>query len=245
MVGIRRNAAAALVMRFARLLLSAFVVFAVLGCARDRTTWSFDKSGQISADGIHVEGTPKAIETAAGSALHFDGVHDAIFISAHPLAGVSTFTAQAVFRPDGGAFEQRWLHLAEVDPKTGADTGNRFLFEIRVVGDRWYLDAFTTGVGYKQTLAMPQKTFPVGRWYAVAMTYDGTMFRSYVDGVLQGEAPIAFRPQGEGRASLGARINRVNYFHGDILEVQFLGRALLPQALLKVPASLNAADKQG
>lgn len=232
-------------MRASALLLLGLLTFAIQGCAQDGKTWSFDRQGDIGSATTHVEGAPKTIETAAGPALHFDGAHDEIFIADHPLAGASRFTAQAVFRPDGGAFAQRWMHLAEVDPKTGADTGNRFLFEIRVVGERWYLDAFTTGPGYKQTLIIPEKTFPVGRWYAVAMTYDGTMFRSYVNGVMQCEAPIAFKPQGEGRASLGARINRVNYFHGDILKVQFLDRALPPQDQLKVPADLNAEGKQG
>ena len=31
-----------------------------------------------------------------------------------------------------------------------------------MVKDRWYLDAFTTGPGYNKTLAVPEKTFPVG-----------------------------------------------------------------------------------
>lgn len=231
-------------MRFTAILLSGMLVFTAQGCAPERTTWNFDRPDTIGAASIHMEGAPRKIETPAGPAEQFDGVQDALFADTHPLAGDAMFTAQAVFRPDGGAFEQRWMHLAEVDPRTGKDTGARFLFEIRVVGNRWYLDAFTTGPGYNKTLAIPQKTFPVGCWYAVAMTYDGQMFRSYVDGVLQAEAPIDYKPQGPGHASLGTRINRVNYFKGAILELQFLGRALPPQEQLKVPAALNEPAKQ-
>src|SRR5206468_12438839 len=53
----------------------------------------------------------------------------------------STFTWEAVFRPDGGQTEQRWFHLSEQDP-TGADTANRMLFELRVAGDQWCLDSY-------------------------------------------------------------------------------------------------------
>ena len=58
------------------------------------------------------------------------------------------------------------------------------------------------------------KLHPIGEWYHVAQTYDGKMFRSYVNGVLQGEAEVAFTPQGEGAASLGTRINRVQLLQG-------------------------------
>src|SRR5947209_1560593 len=98
------------------------------------------------------------------------GVKDALFIPAHPLAGARTFTFEAIFRPDGGSFEQRWFHLAQADraappghyPPMKA-SGPRFLFEIRVVDKSWYLDAFTAGPGYSRTLAVPEKRFPVGR----------------------------------------------------------------------------------
>lgn len=219
-----------------------FAVLSLLAApafAADSTVWTFDRLDNIGEAPTHVEGAPKLIETGAGPAIQFDGAHDAIFIDEHPLAGDGTFTAEAVFRPDGGAFEQRWMHMAETDPATGQDTGTRFLFEIRVVGERWYLDAFTNGPGYNKTIAVAEKTFPVGRWYRVAMSYDGKMFRSYVDGVLQSEAPIAFKPQGPGHTSIATRINRVNYFKGAIFEARFSPRALVPEDFLTLPAGLN------
>jgi hypothetical protein len=209
------------------------------GCAADGTVWTFDRTDMIGGQPVQVVGAPKVIETAAGPAVQFDGVGDALYIGKHPLAGAETFTAEAVFRPDGGAFEQRWMHMAEVDPKTGADTGTRFLFEIRVVGDRWYLDAFTTGTGYNKTLIVPEKTFPVGHWYRVAMSFDGKMFRSYVNGELQMEAAIPFKPQGPGHTSVGTRINRLNFFHGAVFEARFTPRALAPEEFLAMPAGLN------
>lgn len=220
---------------------SLLVMVAGQARAAHQIVWKFDRLHDIGGVATHVEGHPQIISTPAGKAVAFNGVDDALFIDQHPLAGAKTFTEEAIIRPDGGAFEQRWMHLAEVDPATGKDSGTRFLFEIRVVRDRWYLDAFTTGSGYNKTLAVPEKTFPVGPWYAVEQTYDGKMYRSYVNGVLQAEAPIDFKPQGPGHASVGVRINHVNYFHGAILEARFTPRALTPKRFLKVPASLTTA----
>lgn len=224
-------------------LLTVILLLAAPACAADSTVWTFDHFDAIGDAPVHVEGAPKLIETGAGQAILFDGEHDALFVDKHPLAGDATFTAEAVFRPDGGAFEQRWMHLAETDPVTGQDTGTRFLFEIRVVGDRWYLDAFANGPGYNKPMMAADKTFPVGRWYRVAMTYDGKLFRSYVDGVLQSEAAIAFKPQGPGHTSVGTRINRVNYFKGAIFEARFTPRALAPDEFLTLPAGLNPPAK--
>jgi hypothetical protein len=230
-------------MRIVPLIVSAVLLVCTPGCAAESTVWTFDRTDSIGGAPAHAEGQPKVIETAAGPAAQFDGVKDMIFIDAHPLAGAEKFTVEAVFRPDGGPFEQRWMHLAEVDQKTGQDTGTRFLFEIRVVGGRWYLDAFTKGIDYNKTLIVPEKTFPVGRWYHVAMTYDGKTFRSYVDGVAQAEGEIAFKPQGPGHSSVGARINRINYFRGALFEARFSPRALKPDEFLTLPAGLNASVK--
>lgn len=202
--------------------------------------WTFGDLSRIGGAPAHTEGAPRHILTPAGPAVAFDGKNDAIFVDAHPLAGAKTFTFEAIFRPDGGAFAQRWFHLAETNPKTGEDSGARMLFEIRVVGSQWYLDTFVKGPGYAQALIVPEKTFPVGPWYHVAQTYDGHVYRSYVNGVLQAEAKIDFKPQGPGRSSIGVRINRVNYFHGAVLSARFTPRALTPSEFQKVPASLNA-----
>lgn len=102
------------------------------------------------------------------------------------------------------------------------------LFEIRVYGQQWSLDAFVKGPGYNHTLLFPEKRHPVGRWHHVAQTCDGRMYRSYVDGRLQGEAEIAFSPQGPGRASVGCRLNRVDYFNGAVAEARFSRSALRP-----------------
>ena len=234
-----------------RCILTGGLIAITAGCAllgaeapkMEPIVWKFDRLDNIGGAATHVEGHPEIISTPAGKAVAFNGVDDALIIDKHPLAGAATFTWEALFRPDGGAFEQRWMHLSEIDPATGKDSDARFLFEIRVEGDKWYLDAFATGPGYKQTLVVPEKTFPIGSWYAVAQSYDGKMYRSYVNGVLQAEAAIEFKAQGPGHASVGARINRVSYYHGAIMEARFTPRALTPEEFLKVPAGLSGPGK--
>ena len=200
--------------------------------APHQTIWTFDRLSDIGGHATVVEGAPVLIDTPLGKAVKFDGVDDALFIDNHPLAGAERFTFEAVFRPDGGAFEQRWFHLQEADEVSAAQgqpPGTRFLFEIRVEGQEWWLDAFIKGPGYNQVLIFPEKRHPIGRWFHVAQTYDGTTYRSYVDGVVQGEAAVTFKAQGPGRASVGCRINRVNYFNGAVREARFTHEALTPE----------------
>lgn len=191
--------------------------------------WTFDRLDRIGGAPTSVEGAPTVIDGPRGPALRFNGTNDALFVARHPLAGAAAFTFEALFRPDGGAEEQRWFHLQE-DPAL-ADApfgGTRMLFEIRVYGQQWSLDAFVKGPGYNHTLLFPDKLHPVGRWHHVAQTCDGRMYRSYVDGRQQGEAEIAFSPQGPGRASVGCRLNRVDYFNGAVAEARFSQSALRP-----------------
>lgn len=217
---------------------------ALAGCASlaapsasRQTVWTFDRLSDIGGHATTVEGAPVLIDTPLGKAVWFDGIDDALFIPDHPLAGAERFTFEAVFRPDGGAFEQRWFHLQEADEVSAAQgqpPGVRFLFEIRVQDREWWLDAFIKGPGYSQVLIFPEKRHPVGRWFHVAQTYDGTTYRSYVDGVLQGEAEAAFKAQGAGHASVGCRINRVNHFKGAVREARFTTQALPVERFLRM-----------
>ena len=234
------------------LIVIAYVITMAAGRAAQnaprQTTWTFDRLDAIGGLPVKVDGNPKVIETPLGKAIEFDGVDDSIYIDQHPLAGAEQFTFEAIFRPDGGAAEQRWFHLAERSPATGQlveltgsstrDANARFLFELRVInGNQWCLDAFVAGPGYSRALLFRDKLHPTGQWYHVASTYDGKMFRSYVNGELQGEAELAFKPHGPGGTSVGTRMNHVNYFNGAVRQARFTPRALTPDQFLKMPGT--------
>ena len=204
----------------------------------ETTVWTFDSLQEIGGHAVTIEGAPNLIETAAGKATLFDGGNDIVYVANHPLAGAASFTIEAVFRPDGGAFEQRWLHLAEADAINGDANSPRSLFEIRVVEAGWYLDAFTTGPGYNTALVVPEKTLPLGRWYAVQQTFDGKIYRSFVNGVLQAEAELDYKPQGPGRTAIGMRVNKITPFKGAVLNARFSPRALAVAEFTPLPVGL-------
>ena len=182
---------------------------------------------QIDGLPITVVGHPKVIKSPLGKAIQFNGVDDALFIPEHPLAGAGIFTFEAIFRPErGGAVEQRWFHLAEQDPKTGKDTDTRVLFEIRVIGDQWCLDAFLHTPTADKALLFRDQLHPLDVWHHVAMVYDGKEYRHFVDGQLQGSDMVALSPIGPGKTSIGVRMNKVDYFKGAIRTARITKRSL-------------------
>ena len=119
------------------------------------------------------------------------------------------------------------------DPATGADTNNRMLFEIRVVGDRWFLDSYIQSGSESIALMNREALHPLRVWYHVASVYDGKVFRNYVDGVEQGAALLSLAPHRGGHASVGVRINKVFYFKGTVHMARFSRSALPPSAFCR------------
>jgi hypothetical protein len=200
----------------------------------DQETWVFDHVDRVGGHPATVLGHPHVIDSPVGKAVEFNGIDDGILIDVHPLAGAKTFTWEAVFRPDGGNAEQRWFHL-EQNPADGSNANNRMLFEIRVVNGRWCLDAFDKSSAEQKALLDRSKLQELGAWYHVAAVYDGRDFRSYVNGILQGEGAVRLEPQGAGRTAIGVRLNRLYYFKGAVHMARFTRHALSPAEFLSVP----------
>jgi hypothetical protein len=202
---------------------------------RAQEVWQFNRLDRIGGHPATTLGQPRVIDAPGGKAVEFDGVDDALIIDVHPLAGAETYTWEAIFRPDGGAAEQRWFHLEE-NPATGVDSNNRMLFEIRVINGQWCLDAFNKSAAGSKALMNRSNLHPLGAWYHVAAVYDGTEFRSYVNGVQDGAAQVKLAPQGPGKTSVGVRMNKLFYFKGAVRTARFTRRALAPADFLKAPA---------
>jgi Concanavalin A-like lectin/glucanases superfamily len=220
------------------------IAFSTSGAqSQEQTVWKLNNLSHIGGLTPKVEGNPQIVDSPVGKAVQFNGKDTGLFFPGRPLVGAKTFTIEAIFRPEGGDFQQRWMHIAQTDPKTGLDanptgTGDpnpRFMFEVRVVDNQWYLDAFVNSPAGSKALIDPKKLHPINQWYAVEQTYDGKTYRSYVNGVLENEGDVAFTPHGPGHVMVGVRMNHVNYFKGSVAEARFTTRALKPEEFLKVP----------
>jgi hypothetical protein len=206
------------------------------------TIWRFDRTDTIDGLKTEILGHPQVIDTRYGKAVHFNGVDDGLIVPEHPLAGASTYTWEVIFRPDGGAFAERFFHLQEQDPATRQDTGNRMLFEIRVVKGQWCLDSFASSGTNQRALLNCKLLHPLRKWYVVTAVYDGKQLRNYVDGQLQGEGTLDLKPQMPGRSSVGVRINHKYFFKGAILMARMVPRALPPSQFWKLPPRVSKAS---
>ena len=204
------------------------------------TIWLFDQLNSIGGHPTTLLGHPHLIRSPYGKAVEFNGIDDALFVPAHPLAAASAFTWEVIFRPDAdGPEAQRFFHLQEVDPATGQDTPNRMLFEIRIVNGQWCLDSFAVTNGQSRTLLNCKLLHPLGKWYRVTAVYDGKTFSNYVDNELEGSGPLQLAPQAQGRSSIGTRINKTFYFKGAVLLARFTPRALPPNQFLEMPPAVQ------
>jgi hypothetical protein len=204
---------------------------AVQLAAAAEVVWRLEDPARIGGHATVVAGAPAAEDTAVGRALRFDGGRDGCFVPEIPFAGAKAYTVEVLFFPEGdGPAEQRFWHAQD-------DRGSRALLETRLDGKgSWWLDTFITNQagGGGVTLIDPARVHPTGRWYWVALRYDGTRMAHFVDGRKELERAAEFNPLGPGRISLGVRQNRVHWFKGLIREVRYHREAVPDERLQRV-----------
>lgn len=190
------------------------------------TIWHLDSPHRVGGHATTTIGAPVIEDSPAGPALRFDGVRDGVFVPENPLAGLAQFTVEILFRPDApGEFEQRFLHAGEPN-------GSRALIELRLRPDgQWFLDTFLRSGESQLALIDDTQLHPSGRWFWVALRYDGAVMAHFVDGVLEKSGALRLDPLPAGQTSLGVRMTNVSWFHGAIREVRFHDTALAPEAL--------------
>jgi hypothetical protein len=186
------------------------------------TRWVLEQTAEVDGHATTVLGRPRIAAGPDGAAVFFDGKADGLLVPDNPLAGWAQFTIEVLFQPaEGGLVEQRFVHLQD-----GAAW--RVMIETRLNGKGgWWLDTFLgNGRNIKQPLIDPSRVHPTGRWYWVALTYDGKRMTHFINGVKELSAEVAFGPMGPGQISLGVRQNKVYWFKGGIREIRFMPRAL-------------------
>jgi hypothetical protein len=196
--------------------------------------WNIDNLKSIGGHAVTVVGAPRVVESvdasgAAVKAVEFDGKQDGLFVAANPLAGLTSFTVEVVFRPTaGGPAAQRFLHFQP------DGTEDRLLFETRLIeGNRWFLDTYLKAGEGSQTLFAEKFPHPIGPWYAAAITIDGDVMRHFVDGKEEMTTKIVPPKLGAGQTSIGVRFNKVHWYQGAIRTIRVTPRVLKPEEMLK------------
>jgi hypothetical protein len=191
-------------------------------------TWTLDNLDSIGGNPVEVLGAPQLVEMPSGKAVRFNGQCDGLLVHAHPLAGASRFTIEAIFRPEpGGLVEQRFMHIQPDDPES------RILLETRFTADgRWFLDTFIKSGESSQVLFAEAWPHPLGPWYHAALVYDGAEMRHLVNGQLEMAHAARYEPTRGGQTSLGVRMNRVSWYRGAIAVLRFTPSVLWPAQFL-------------
>lgn len=181
-------------------------------------TWYLRDLKQIGGLNPVVLGSPVIKIEGQDSAIHFNGNNDGLVIPAIPIEGWPVFTIEVLFKPDSdGPVDPRFIHFEDT-------LLNRGTFELRLTKKgQWYFDGFLkngrTNKGL--TLIDSTKLHPADRWSWAALIYDGKKMYSYINGQKELEGEIDFPPMTKGNISLGVRLNKKNWFKGQIRKVYF------------------------
>jgi Concanavalin A-like lectin/glucanases superfamily len=188
--------------------------------------WTLDSTASIGGRQATVLGAPRFVDSGVGPAACFNGKDDGLIFPVNPIAGWAQFTIEVLFRPDAdGPEAQRFMHLQD-------DRESRAMIEIRVTPEgQWCLDTYLLSGKNNLPLMDRAKLHPAGRWYWVALVYDGKKEAHFVDGAREMEGEVAFAAMTKGQTALGVRLNRVYWFKGCIREVRFSPTALGSQQL--------------
>jgi len=179
-------------------------------------TTAYDSSGN-GLDGT-LNGDPQWVEGQLGGALDFDG-DDAVEIPHNPLLSITdeiTITAWTYMRGNASG------ELAIVSK--GGWAANDLPYELTetpggVIFWQFYDD------GGRDTCAPDSP--PVEEWHHLAATYDGQIFKCYIDGELAEEwAYAGTMPENTASVTIGQRSRGGTYFNGMIDEVAIYDRAL-------------------
>jgi len=214
---------------FAIIPVSLLVLPAWKFCDAGKTiTWYLKDTKHIGEFSPVVLGSPVVKVEGKDSSLYFNGVTDGLVVPAIPTEGWSAFTIEVLFKPDSdGPPAPRFIHFED-------SASNRVTFELRLTkNSQWYFDGFLKNGKTKKGLTLIDSTrlHPANGWYWAALEYDGHKMYSYINGQKELEGEIDFPPMTKGNISLGVRLNKVNWFKGQLREIRFHPEAVQPKSL--------------
>lgn len=190
--------------------------------------WIISELSDKMKGNIKTIGHPEITKCKYGNAVTFNGTSDGLLLESMPLKDLDEFTVEVIFEPQsGGGFEQRYLHLGEVQ-------GDRVLLELRATPTHWYADSFIKVGEENVTLISPELLHPLDKWYHLAYVNDNGKFTVYIDGKKELEGEKKLPSLKGGSTSFGMRQNEVSWFKGAIFEIKISPKALKPEEFLKL-----------
>ena len=207
-----------------------------------QTTWQVNNLTNIGGHAVTVFGQPRVIATSHGAAIQFNGSNTGLVVSNNPLAGMTNFTVELIFKPYpltvAKAREPRIVHV-----QSGKPPDHRLTLEARVTTNSaphtFHLDTFLRfGDGdYRHTLFNQDHSHPVGAWAHLAVTYDGTNFCNYFNGQLELRSALkGMSFTNTGATWIGQRANDTGYFEGAVLALRFTPRAIATNDFMRISA---------
>jgi Concanavalin A-like lectin/glucanases superfamily len=191
-------------------------------------TWQLNNTSLIGSLHPTILGNPEVKNERKESSIYFNGKTDGLVVPGIPIEGWSKFSIEVLFKPDGdGPVDPRFIHFEDT-------AKNRGTFELRLTKDgQWYFDGFLKNGKTNKGLALIDSTkrHPVNQWYWAALVFDGKKMYSYINGRKELEGEFDFPPMTAGNTSLGARLNKVNWFKGQIREIRFHNAVLNGKSL--------------
>lgn len=197
--------------------------------------WELNSLNMIGGHPVTIMGDPQLVKTSLGTAVHFDGDGDRLLVDANPLGDATEFTIEIIFNPADAYpnnLEPRFFHIQSPD-----NPDRRLTIELRLNDKKqWYLDAYIKSEKSQLTLIDPTKVHSIGEWAHAAITYKNREFTSFVNGKKELVGQVDYLPiSPSAKTSIGARMNQVHWFKGDILQVRISPGVLLPEDFLNAP----------
>ncbi|MCP4453815.1 MAG: hypothetical protein GY809_20325, partial [Planctomycetes bacterium] len=195
--------------------------------------WRFDESSGVvahdsSGNGLDgsFNGDPQWVAGQMGGALEFDG-DDSVEIPHNPLLSITDeITVAAWTNMNTGASGE----MAIVSK--GRWAANDLPYELtETAGSEIYWQFHDDEGRDSCAPASP----PAGEWHHIAATYDGEVFKCYIDGALGDEfAYVGTMPENTSAVTIGQRSGGGTHYEGMIDEVQIHDRALSEAEVLDV-----------
>lgn len=204
--------------------------------------WGLNEgSGQTTYDatgngntGTLQNGVSWTNDSRSGSALYFDGLDDRVSVIKTPSVDLTQqVTLDAWIKRDS--------------PQNGTILSRNGPFFIAVRNDRFYGGIHTDGGPEGWTHVQGTSTLALHQWYHIALSYDGSMVRGYVNDVEEASAPqsgiMVVRSQ---QPWIGwGEPGHDFYFHGTLDDLAIHDVAIpSPSSLLLVGAGLGSRRRK-